>query len=110
MKKAEHIAAYFEPPAARFAAGRSRPADVHNRDPRSCRWCRRGATVLGDGVLAKAEDANVVFCQFPPYTVTRARGAVPSFVVDGQDAVEGKQSALVTLGDDGRRASSSGRA
>jgi hypothetical protein len=26
-----------------------------------------GATVIGDGVLARAQNANVVFCQLPPW-------------------------------------------
>ena len=34
-----------------------------------------GATVLGDGVLAQAKGANVVFFQFPPYVVSSAEGA-----------------------------------
>ncbi len=57
-----------------------------------------GATVVGDGVLAKAQSANVVFCQLPPYTVSRAEGALPSFAVSGDDACDGKQSALVITG------------
>jgi hypothetical protein len=28
----------------------------------------RGATVVGNGVLARAEDARVVFCQLAPWT------------------------------------------
>ena len=56
------------------------------------------AAVVGDGVLAKAPSANVVFCQLPPYIVSRAEGAEPSFVVTGDDAADGKQSALLTMG------------
>jgi hypothetical protein len=48
------------------------PADVHNRAPREIPLVSGGATVLGDGVLAKAREVNVVFCQFPPYMVSRA--------------------------------------
>ena len=98
MTKAEHIASYFEPPPASSLLSGVAPADVHNRDPRKLPLVSAGATVLGDGVLAQAQNANVVFFQLPPYTVTSAQGEVPSFVVDGQDALEGKQSALVTLG------------
>jgi len=98
MKQAEHIASCFELPPANSLLSGVAPADVHNRDPRELPLVSGGATVLGDGVLAQAQNANVVFCQFPPYTVTSSQGVVPSFVVDGQDALEGKQSALVTLG------------
>jgi hypothetical protein len=72
-KKAEHIAAYFEPPAANsFLAGIA-PADVHNRDPRELPLVSAGATPIGDGVLA--QQANVVFCQLPPYAITNVDGA-----------------------------------
>ena len=43
------------------------PADVHNRDPRELPLVTGGATVIGDGVLAKADNANVVFCQLVPW-------------------------------------------
>jgi hypothetical protein len=66
-RKGEHIAAYFEPPGVRSLLVGVGPADVHNRDPRELPLVTAGATVLGDGVLAKAEDANVVFCQLLPW-------------------------------------------
>jgi hypothetical protein len=93
MRKAEHTASYFEPPAADSLLSGVAPADVHNRDPRKMPLVSAGATVLGDGVLAQARNANVVFCQFPPYTVSSAEGTAPSFLVDGKDALEGKQRA-----------------
>ena len=43
------------------------PADVHNRDPRELSLVSSGAQVVGDGVLAKLETANVVFIQMPPW-------------------------------------------
>ncbi len=98
MTKAEHIASYFEPPPANSLLSGLSPADVHNRDPRKLPLVTAGATVLGDGVLAQASNANVVFYQLPPYAVTAAEGESPSFLVDSQDAIEGKQSALVTMG------------
>jgi hypothetical protein len=101
MKKAEHIAAYFDPPAADSLLAGVGPADVHNRDPRKLPLVSEGAAMIGDGVLAVAANAKVVFCQLPPYTLTSAQGAVPSFVVDSQDAVDGKRSALVTMGTTG---------
>jgi hypothetical protein len=67
MKEAEHIAACFEP------AGQTSPftglssADVHNRDPRNLPLVSDGADIIGDGVLAIAKDANVVFCQLAPW-------------------------------------------
>ncbi len=79
MRKAEHTACYFEPPAADSLLSGIAPADVHNRDPRKLPLVSAGATVLGDGVLAQARSANVVFFQFPPYTVSSAEGMVPSF-------------------------------
>ncbi|MHB9049147.1 MAG: carbohydrate binding domain-containing protein, partial [Pirellulales bacterium] len=96
MKKAEHLASYFDPPPAASLLAGIAPADVHNRDPKQIPLVASGATILGDGVLA--ESGNVVFCQFPPYTLTRSQGVVPSFAIDDKDAAEGKQSAILTLG------------
>jgi beta-galactosidase len=67
MKNAEHIAAFFEPFGKDFLLAGVSPADVHNRDPRTLPLVSGGATVIGNGVLAKAQDANVVFCQLAPY-------------------------------------------
>jgi hypothetical protein len=66
-KKAEHIAAYFEPFGADSLLAGVSPADVHNRDPRDLPLVSGGATAFGDGVLAKAENGNVVFCQMLPW-------------------------------------------
>jgi len=98
MKKQEHIASFFGLSGANSLLAGVGPADVHNRDPRELPLVSGGATVIGDGVLARAQNANVVFCQLPPYSVTSAQGAVPSFVVNDEDAVDGRQSALVTMG------------
>ena len=67
MKKEEHIAAYFEPIGAGSLLAGVSPAEVHNRDPRELSLVSVGAMVIGDGVLAQAQDANVVFCQFAPW-------------------------------------------
>jgi beta-galactosidase len=67
INKAEHIAAYFEPPGANSLLAGVGPADVHNRDPRKLPLVSAGATILGDGVLARAENLNVVFCQLAPW-------------------------------------------
>ncbi|HZY89362.1 MAG TPA: hypothetical protein VFE78_31355, partial [Gemmataceae bacterium] len=66
-KRGEHIAAYFEPPGVKSLLAGVGPADVHNRDPRELPLVTAGAAALGDGVLAKAENANVVFCQLLPW-------------------------------------------
>ena len=50
------------------------PADVHNRDPRKLPLVAGGAAVYGDGVLAATD--NVVFCQLPPFEVSKTMGAL----------------------------------
>ena len=67
MKKAEHIAAVFEPFGMNSPLAGIGPADVHNRDPRQLALVSGGATVIGDGVLARADGASVVFCQLVPW-------------------------------------------
>jgi hypothetical protein len=67
MKKGEHIAACFEPPGVTSLLVGIGPADVHNRDPRELPLVTTGATVLGNGILAKADNAHVVFCQLVPW-------------------------------------------
>jgi hypothetical protein len=67
MKKAEHIAAFFEPFALSSPLAGVGPADIHNRDPRDLPLISAGARAFGNGVLAKAETANVVFCQIAPW-------------------------------------------
>jgi hypothetical protein len=67
MTKGEHIAAYFEPPGTRSLLVGIGPADVHNRDPRELPLVTAGATALGNGVVARADGANVVFCQLVPW-------------------------------------------
>ena len=98
MTQQEHIATLFGAPGNASLLAGVAPADVHNRDPREIPLVTGGASILGDGVLATGEGSNVVFCQLPPHTITKAEGAVPSLVVNADDAVEGKQSALVTMG------------
>ncbi len=102
----EHIAAFFEPFGADSLLAGVSPADVHDRGALRLPLVSAGAVPFGDGVLAKGQDMNVVFCQLLPYEITRAEGAVESFQVDAGDAADGKPSALVTLGTtlQGRRA------
>jgi hypothetical protein len=63
MKKAEHISCWFEPPGVGSPLAGIGPADVHNRDPRVFPLVSGGALAIGDGVLAKAQNADVIFCQ-----------------------------------------------
>lgn len=67
MRKAEHISSYFEPFGANSPLAGIGPADVHNRDPRELPLVTDGARIFGDGVLAQAEKANVVFFQMAPW-------------------------------------------
>jgi len=94
----EHIAAFFEPFGADSLLAGVSPADVHDRGALRLPLVTAGAAPFGDGVLAKAQDMNVIFCQLLPYEITRAEGAVTSFQVDAGGAADGKPSALVTLG------------
>jgi hypothetical protein len=66
-RRGEHIAAYFGPPGVKSLLVGVGPADVHDRDPRELPLVTAGATALGDGVLAQAENASVVFCQLLPW-------------------------------------------
>jgi hypothetical protein len=72
-RKAEHIAAFFRPAGKDSLFAGIGPADVHNRDPRELALISNGATVLGNGILAKSDNANVVFCQFVPWQFEAAK-------------------------------------
>ncbi len=67
FREAEHINAFFEPPGANSLLAGVGPADVHNRAPRTLPLVSGGAQILGDGVLAVATNAAVVFCQLAPW-------------------------------------------
>ena len=67
MKKEEHIAASFGPFDTKSPFAGIGPADVHNRSPREISLVSSGASIIGNGVLAKAEEANAVFCQLVPW-------------------------------------------
>jgi beta-galactosidase len=66
MKKGEHIASYFGASGANSLFAGIGPADVHNRDPRAFSLVT-GAAAIGNGILAKAVNADVVFCQLVPW-------------------------------------------
>jgi len=73
MKKAEHISSFFEPFGVSSLFAGIGPADVHNRDPRELSLVSSGAQAVGDGVLAKVENANIVFMQMPPWQFEGSR-------------------------------------
>ncbi|MFW6107358.1 MAG: hypothetical protein ACOC8A_01565 [bacterium] len=95
--KREHIATWFQPPSVRSPFAGVAPADVHNRDPRDLPLVTGVAKTLGNGVLAQAQGGSVVFCQLAPYRFVKRPGDTPGISVDADDAVEGKQCALLTM-------------
>jgi hypothetical protein len=66
-KTAEHISSFFEPFGLHSLLAGIGPADVHNRDPRELSLISSGAQAVGDGVLAKMNNANVILFQMPPW-------------------------------------------
>jgi len=70
---AEHINTTFEPPRFGSPLAGIGPADVHCRHPRTLSLVSSGANVVGDGVLAVATNANVVFCQLAPWQFDYAK-------------------------------------
>ncbi len=73
LKRAEHISAWFDPFGTNSCFAGVSAADVHNRDPRELPLVSAGAQVIGNGVLARAEQANVVFCQLAPWQFDGAK-------------------------------------
>jgi beta-galactosidase/beta-glucuronidase len=67
MKEEEHIAAYFEPDGSKPLLAGVCSADVQNHAPRKMPLVTAGARIAGDGVLAQADNANVVFFQMEPW-------------------------------------------
>jgi beta-galactosidase len=67
MRKAEHISAFIAPSGQNTLLAGIGPADVHIRAPRQLPLVSAGARIVGDGVLAQANDAQVVFCQLEPW-------------------------------------------
>jgi hypothetical protein len=66
-KTAEHSSAYFPSQGRHSLLAGIGPADVHNRDPRQMPLVSGGVGVLGNGVLASVDRANVIFCQLLPW-------------------------------------------
>lgn len=98
FEKREHIATYFDAFGVGSLFAGVSPAEVHNPAPRKLPLISGGAVAVGDGVLAKMKEANVVFRQLLPWQITSSGGRVPSLSVTTEDAVEGKKSALLTMG------------
>jgi len=69
----EHISAFFKPFGQDSPLAGIGPADVYNAGCAHIPLVTGGAQEIGDGVLAKAQDANVVFFQLPPYSVRITR-------------------------------------
>jgi hypothetical protein len=105
MQPAEHIAAWFPPFSASSLLAGVSPADIHNRDPRRLPLVVDGATAYGDGVLAAT--GNVVFCQLPPFQVSKTMGALSSLALTEDDTPgtppsggsgPHRKSALISMG------------
>jgi hypothetical protein len=67
VKQAEHIAAFFEPAGVKSLLAGVGPADVQNHDPRKVPLVVTGAPIIGNGVLACAEDEKAIWCQLEPW-------------------------------------------
>jgi hypothetical protein len=67
-KEVEHISTTFRSGSDGSLFQGIGPADVHNRAASKLPLVLSGALPLGDGVLASAEKAQVVFCQILPWT------------------------------------------
>src|SRR5205823_3502435 len=63
----EHVSAFFDPNSVSSLLKGVGSADLHNRDPRELALITAKASIIGDGVMATAKEANVVFCQFLPW-------------------------------------------
>lgn len=72
-KKEEHIAAWFEPPPADSPFAGISPAEVHNRDPKEVALVSEGAERVGNGVLARKE--NAVYCALAPWSFDPAKAS-----------------------------------
>lgn len=67
MKRTEHISTFFQSPDKDSLFAGIGPADTHNRDPLELNLISGRASLVGNGVLARAEKTNAVFCQLAPW-------------------------------------------
>jgi beta-galactosidase len=68
MANAEYASAIFAPSDLDALTVGIGPADVHNRDVRQVPLVTGGARLIGNGVLARGQDGDVVFFQLVPWT------------------------------------------
>jgi beta-galactosidase len=67
MKESEHISSFFESFGRNSLLAGIGPADAHVRAPRELSLVSAGARIVGDGILAQAENEHIVFCQLEPW-------------------------------------------
>ncbi|HOW65932.1 MAG TPA: glycoside hydrolase family 2 TIM barrel-domain containing protein [Verrucomicrobiota bacterium] len=75
LKLGEHISAYWDPVELHAPFVGIGSADAHNRAPCILPLVVAGAEVVGNGILAKADQANVVFCQIAPWQFDGTRSS-----------------------------------
>lgn len=67
INNAEHISFWFDAAKLNPLFAGIGPADVHTRAPHELPLISGGAEIAGDGILARAENTNLVFCQIEPW-------------------------------------------
>ncbi|MCL2623757.1 MAG: hypothetical protein FWD31_08840, partial [Planctomycetaceae bacterium] len=67
VENKEHISTYFEPFGMNSPLRGIGPADLHNRDPQNFPLVTGGADVVGNGILAVADDGRTVICGLAPW-------------------------------------------
>jgi hypothetical protein len=70
MNTREHLSTYFPQAEEKSPFAAITPAGLLSREPRQLPLLKGDAEVeiLGDGILAKVKNANVIFCQMVPWT------------------------------------------
>jgi hypothetical protein len=66
-REQEHISSFFAPANLNSLFAGVSCADVHNRDPRKLPLILGGGQIVGDGILAQAKEAPIIFCQMAPW-------------------------------------------
>ena len=67
IEKKENISTFFEIMNKNSIFAGIGPSDLHNRDPKDVPLVSGGAEIIGNGVLAKNENAHVLFFQLVPW-------------------------------------------
>jgi beta-galactosidase len=73
MEKQEYISSFFGTFKTNSFFSGIGPADLHNRAPKEIPLVTSGAQITGNGVLARAENLNVAFCQLVPWLMDYGR-------------------------------------